>query len=962
MDRRDFLKKGTAAAGITMAREVILSGTQPLRAASLDVPATGDSSVLGHDYDPISDRVAWRTIDRHHAALGQSFTVPSTADQISGFRMKIRRLGDTADLSYKIGSFFGADDIAAGMITASKVNPFFEFFYGDDFAPKPCRSGQKLYIQLALETAPASGGYEVYGTQSEYEVYGVAAEDESPVNIDYGTRTPTYHGGSGIDSSGQPLAGVDFAFEVYFGPAGSRKPNTEEEPRFEFVKEFMRGPHTRSSRDHSVTPKKGDVSIDDAWKIIWAGGGSDISQVALNDFRQFLKVGMGVSPSVQIHERLGTTATTRVITLCTRNQLPSFAADLKSSESYRVQADESHVLVCGYDERGLMRGLHYLEDLMNFRKAPFLAKTDVVRSPRYTPRITCLPFYAGMELDAPVSPYTNEALSLISHYGFNAIWIWAKLHDLGKSSIFPELGSQAEKQIASLNDVIRRASHYGLDVYLYVSKDGLPPDFFEAHPEVRGSRSYFKTGYAMCTSVLETQEYIRGALKSIFKSAPGLKGMVFIIGGEGFVHCWTRRNAEDCPRCRNRGPVDVVAEVVEAVNQGAKSGNPNAEVVVWTYGASGTWSTGDDAQARLIRRLPQDLIFLSDFSKGGHVKIGQVEERVYDYSISFLGPAEKFQEQVKLCGERDIRVWAKTECMISLEFIQVPYIPVYQRWIERYRRIHTFTSVQGLFMNWDHCGFMPSRVLELARWYTFDPLPDDRSLLTQIATRDFGREAATDVLQAWSHFGNAITHYPFSGTVAVGPIQSGPALPLFLDPDYKVHHGRGRQFSNNLLWTRPWGPDLCASTLRQLEEEWSRGNELLRRLISTGKAKPDREIMREEGVAQAILCCVRSVLNQIEFNELRFELMKQGSPPGDLALLSRMQDVVRREVDNSSEALRWVSVDSRLGYSNGGGGITIGGSMAGVYTPQMIKKKIDALHRMLETDFANYKEMLGKVI
>ncbi len=952
MDRRDFLKKGAAAAGIAVPGKPLRSSAGPLESAGPGVTATAGNPVLRHDYDPISDRVAFRTIDHRQAVVGQSFTVPSGADHISGFRMKIRRLGCPADLNYRIGSSFGSDEIAAGTIAATEVNPFFEFFYGDDFSPKPCRSGQMLFIQLALERALSSGAYEVYGTQSEYEVYGMTVEDETPANIDYGTRTPTYHGGSALDSAGQPVEGVNFAFEVFFGPSASRKLNAEAEQRFEFVKDFLRGPHTTSLRDHGVTAGQGEISIDDSWEIVCARAGSEIGRIVFDDFRRFLNVGMEIRPSFKTVGQLQTTAPIKGIALGTRREMRSFAADLNRSESYRVQVSHEHVTVCGYDEKGLMRGLFYLEDLMSFRRAPYLARTDVVRSPRYTPRITCLPFYAGMELDAPVSPHTNEALSLITHYGFNAIWIWAKLHDLGKSSVFPELGSQAEKQMASLNDVIRRARNYGLDVYLYISKDELPPEFFDLHPEVRGSRSYFKTGYAMCTSAFEARRYIREALQSIFKAATGLKGMIFIIGGEGFVHCWTRRNAEDCPRCRNRGPVEVVAELIEAVNKGAKSGNPHAEVVVWTYGASGTWSIGDDAQARLIRKLPQDLVFLSDFSKGGHIKVGEVEGRVYDYSISFLGPAEKFRKQVELCGARGLRVWAKTECMISLEFIQVPYIPVYQRWIERYRQIHTFAAIQGLLMNWDHYGFMPSRVLELARWYTFDPLPDDHALLAQIAGRDFGQGATPDVLHAWEHFSRAITSYPFSGPVALGPIQSSPALPYFLDPDYKVHHGRGRQFSNDLLWTRPWGPELCAETLRVLEQEWSEGIESLVQLLGTEGTNHRRELLRETGLAQVLLCCVSSVLNQIEFSELRFQLMDQREPPGGLTLLNQIREVMQREIQNATEALKWVSADSRLGYSNGGGGITIGGARAGIYTPQMIEKKISALRRMLRIELS----------
>lgn len=947
MDRREFLKKSTAAAGLTTSPRLTLSSAAPIKGAGLETTEAAGSSLLCHDYDPISDRVTFRIIDHSHRSLGQSFTVPSGAKEISGFRMKIRRLGETPDLCYKIGGSFGADDIISGTIVASKVNPFFEFFYGDDFLPKSCRPGQKYFIQLFLCEPSIVGGFEVYGTQVEYEGYGITVENENPANLDYGARTPSYVGGDAFDSAGQPIRGVSFAFKLFFGPTTTRKLNGEVEPRWEFVNELMRGPHTYTIRDRNVTAKQDEILIDDSWKIVWVAGDSEISQTALADFRQFLNVCMEVRPSSETVDKLNKPMADKGLIVGTRREMPSFGRELRSSESYRIQVSGAHVTVCGLDERGLMRGLIYLEDLMSFKKAPALPRMDVIRSPRYTPRITCLPFYAGMELDSPTVPYTDEILSFITHYGFNAIWIQGKLHDLGTSSMFPELGKGADLKIRQLNGIINRARQYSLDVYLYLVKYELPVEFFDSHPEVRGSQSFFKTGYSMCTSVPEAQQYIHEAVQSIFKSAPGLKGIIFIIGGEGFIHCWSRRHAADCPRCRNRGPIDVVAEVIEVVNNGAKSGKPDADVVVWTYGASGTWSQGDDPQARLIQRLPNDVIFLSDFSKGGHIKIGEVEERVYDYSISFLGPSEKFCEQVQLCSERGVRTWAKTECMISLEFIQAPYIPVYQRWTERYKQINSFPEVQGLFMNWNHYGFMPSRVLELAKWYTFTPLPEAVTLLTQLATRDFGAEAASDVLRAWRHFSTAITHYPFSGYVALGPIQSGPALPLFFDPDYQVHHRGTRRFSNDLLWTVPWGPELCSRSLRMLEAEWSRGVECLSRLVGKGTSGGNREIVRELGVAHALLCCVRSALNQIEFDRMRVELMEQGYHPRNLALLSQMKGVARQEIRNSTEALKWVSADSRLGYCNGSG-ITSGGSRAGIYTPQMVEKKLFALRRMLE--------------
>jgi hypothetical protein len=259
-------------------------------------------------------------------------------------------------------------------------------------------------------------------------------------------------------------------------------------------------------------------------------------------------------------------------------------------------------------------------------------------------------------------------------------------------------------------------------------------------------------------------------------------------------------------------------------------------------------------------------------------------------------------------------------------------------------------------MNWNHFGFMPSRVSELARWYTFDPAPDGGKLLADIARRDFGLQAAPNVVRAWDLFSHAIGYYPFSAPVALGPIQSGPALPFYFDSEYKPLHSKGRQFSNDLLWTQPWEPDLTSDNLKHFEEEWSRGVDLLKQAEVETAVSQKGEIVRELGIAQAILSCVRTVLNQIQFYDLRYKLSVATDLEQKQNVLNRMQDIVHQEIQNSTEAAKYVDADSRLGYTNAASA-TEGGSRAGIYTPAMINKKIDAM-RALEMDLANRRANL----
>lgn len=947
MDRRHFLK-GTGAASFMLSAGTSAALPGAGTADSGGQTASEDVSFIKHDYDPVSDQVVWRALNREHPSLGQSFTVPNGAIQISGFRIKVRRLGEAPDLRYRLGHRNGTDDITGGIIKAESVSPFFEYFLGSEFPPRPCVSGQICFLQLFLE-GPATG-------EEGYEVYGTTTEGETPANRDYGTRTPDYAGGEALDSEGRSIANVVFAFEIYFGPGRISQSGCEGEQRFIFVEELLQGPHAKSVRPSPPHPHSGEFVLDETWQVVADRSMGEVGASAVADFREYLDTSAGVKISLKLAEANLLQNHHKAVIVGLRDHMPQYASGLARSESFHIEADENSVVVCGFDERGIMRGLYYLEDLMNLRGGPILSRESKTRSPRLSPRITCAPFLADQELDVPIDPYTGGLLSLISHHGFNAIWLFGNIHDLGQSRIYAELGQDAPKRMARLNPIIRRAKKYGIDVYLYLGKNPLPPEFFDKHPDVKGcpwSKGWKGNGFLMCTSVPTARTYLEEATASIFRQAPELKGIVFIFGNEGFMHDWMAPGVE-CPRCRNRSPFDVVTELIATLNRGAKTGRPDAEVVAWPY-AGGTWSVGDPDQMKIIERLPQDVIFLANFETTYPTVTGVTRDgvgaNIFDYSISSLGPSDRFQRQARAAAERNIALWVKTEFSYSQEFIQTPYIPVLQRWKDRFQHITALPHVSGAFMNWQHYGFMPSRCAEIAKWYTWEPQPELTALLQGIAARDFGDEAGPKVVDAWSHFGNALGYYPFSaGTTIGGPLQKGPAHPLFLDSAYQPENAEGRNFTNTLLWTIPYGPEITAKYFRLMQEEWHRGIDLLEHAARHVPPERKQNMEREVGIAKVLLACVNTTLNFISFCQLRLELATESNRERVQGILDRLAETAQREMENSQQALEYVKADSRLGYANSGLKETIGVGRGGVFTPQSIEKKIRSVRRLLDTE------------
>jgi hypothetical protein len=276
--------------------------------------------------------------------------------------------------------------------------------------------------------------------------------------------------------------------------------------------------------------------------------------------------------------------------------------------------------------------------------------------------------------------------------------------------------------------------------------------------------------------------------------------------------------------------------------------------------------------------------------------------------------------------------------------------------VERYPRLQQFDSLKGVLANWCHYGFTPSVPAEICKWGTWtssssgnDPA-SGQTLLERIAARDYGAAAAAHAVRAWRTWSTAFKEYPFSGAMALGVIQKGPAHPFFLDSSYQPLQAAGRQFKNDLSWTRPWGPELALQQLEKVDKGWSEGMGDWDKVVENADPALRQAAVREKGVAQAILSSLRSTINLGRFYQLRETLEKETRPAESLRLLDQMQSLLEAELANSRQALAVVRLDSRLGYANSGKGEAIGVPRAGIYSPGSIVKKIAQVERVLNEE------------
>lgn len=593
-----------------------------------------------------------------------------------------------------------------------------------------------------------------------------------------------------------------------------------------------------------------------------------------------------------------------------------------------------------------MRGVYWIEEMMRFRGEPCLAREDIVRNCRFRRRITTSISVAELTYATASYPlvYTDGLLQKISHHGFNAIWLGVNLEEItARSRVFPELNDpQALRRLGRLRDMVERARPLGLDVIPYLSVNlfhPVPEAFYEKYPDCRG----VAWGNAMCTSHPDVQRYLGETVRGLFEAVPGLGGLVLIFDSEGFWHCGLTRQ-DKCPRCRDRKPDDIVAEFLGVIRGAMKTANPAAELIVWSYGGAKAPKWVDD----LIPKLPKDVIFQSEFSKGTLVVRDGIRHMAGDYNITTLGPSEVFVRHYNAARNAGLRVMAKTEHAISQEFVTVPYIPCLRQWHDRAAAMAEF-KLDGFFGNWCHYGFTPSRPAEILLWYSWTDAPRLNDLLHRMAVRDFGDAPAEHVKSAWEHFTQGIQRFPYSDPIAryPGPLQKGPSQPLFLDPKIGSF-GIGRAWQNDLSWTKPWGPAMAEKYLKQVEDEFAAGIDDLNKARAAASPANQAALDREIGIAETIRRSLHTVINLIRWTPVRDAYAAAKTEAERRPLREQLLAIGHEELSNARAALVWLDADSRLGATSE----AVGCRRGGLFSPALVRTKIamleDTLHQLTE--------------
>ena len=515
--------------------------------------------------------------------------------------------------------------------------------------------------------------------------------------------------------------------------------------------------------------------------------------------------------------------------------------------------------------------------------------------------------YGDPLIDPELNPYPDGLLQRLAAQGVNGVWLPGLLRDLAPSKRFPEFGEGHKKRLSNLRRLVERAGKYGIQVYLYFNEPrSMPAQFAEKYPDATGVREGGRV--AMCTSSPKVREWLREASRHVFEQVPGLGGLFTITASENLTHCASHGGYKKCPRCRDRTPAEIIAEVNSLIESGVHAASPGARVIAWDWG----WA-GHGYAPEHIRKLPESAWLMSVSEWSLPIERGGVETRVGEYSISAVGPGPRATRHWKIARENGLKTAAKVQLNNTWEMSAVPYLPVLDLVAEHCHNL-AGTGVDGLMLSWTLGGY-PSPNLEVAERLSHVPTPEVEEVLENLARERYG-DGAESARRAWTQFSRAFQEFPYHGGVLYrGPQNYGPSNLLFLEPTGYSATMIGFPYDDVKGWSGVYPLSVLGKQFRKVAEGWADGLTSLERAVEEAPKDRKKSARRALNVARAAQLHFQASANQTGFVLTRNSLGSASSnAERRQGLIEKMRGLARDELKVAKELFDCTRHDSRIGF------------------------------------------------
>ena len=714
----------------------------------------------------------------------------------------------------------------------------------------------------------------------------------------------------------------------------------EDREREQHLRDWLDNRFLRFRRRPGREARDDEISVNADWCLVFPNSESPLLARTERDFRRFCETCMQIQFDGAPHDK------------CIRFELTGTDPD---AEHFTLTVEPGEIRIEADGELGLLRGAMRVLRTFADEGGPFLARQSRAFSPAFQPRIAntmfCPPSQRLLDSDVQFSPAN---LALMSLYDVSGVHAYLNVWEHARSASVPELCAEPsvyEQNLAALRAFCRHTASFGIRVYPIMMAPVLAAAHpaFQRHPGLRGALTRFErdmgvNGHCLCASSELTQSFYAETFSNLFQAVPELGGLILIVGGESFFHCYTRPAAPfsgytNCPQCTELEPSAVIARLMNRIAACVHDAAPAARTFIWPYSAF-VWSEDDRAQFAFIDQLSTDISFLSNLATGDcHPATGAA---LYDYNIVQIGPSTRFAAQTEQLRASNRPHYAKIECATTPSMFQFPYLPLHYRWAQRAAAMREH-GVAGLITHWRFYGFtgsLPEEILNAATWEDVDA----DTLLERHCRREFGTFTPA-ILAGWRHFSAAWDKIPYSATLAGerhyymrGPLYLGPAHPFIFDSqnDYGLERGfrrlRGDAAENfreddeaaleaipsaptyaaDLLWTQPVGVDRAMAMFREALALWDRGLALLEQALPN----PNAAALDELGICRIIGVHFRTCLHLAAFYRQRDCFFRDPLPsvPELNLRIRELRELLDDEIANAESAISLLRRDARLGY------------------------------------------------
>lgn len=447
-------------------------------------------------------------------------------------------------------------------------------------------------------------------------------------------------------------------------------------------------------------------------------------------------------------------------------------------------------------------------------------------------------------LDPALDPYPDGLLARLAAVGENAVWLHVELSHL--APVPWAQNKHIEQRLDALRELVARAATHGIKIFLYFNEPrSLPTSspVFNQHPDWRGVE---ENGFnSVCTSAPEVRAAIRNGIAGLCRAVPDLGGFFTITASENLTSCWSHGQGARCPRCKERTPAEVIAEVSATIDEGIRAAGGRQRYIAWDWGWNDEWALD------VIERLPTSVELQSVSEWSLPIERGGVKSVVGEYSISSIGPGPRAQRHWQAAKKRGLRVVAKIQCGNTWELSAVPYLPVLEN-ITRHATALRDLGVKDIMLGWT-TGCHPSPNIEAISEINAG------GTLDTLAIKRHGETNAAAAAIFWRECSAAFREFPYHISVVYqAPLQMGPANPLWAAPTGYSACMVGIPYDDLNAWRAIYPAEIFSAQLEKVAAGFDAAIAKLRAAV----AIPPPELAEELLFAEVAALHFASVANQ----------------------------------------------------------------------------------------------------